>query len=556
MDSSEIEKYKAVNAIYDTVFDIEKIDSVVSRIFKSFDNNPNSEILSAIFNRAYEVAKTLDDHFEVDLSRDIGVIVLGINSAGIVTTVPLAADKWLKARFVGNKTGIGWTTLEDGQKFVSHRMDSENTGKLPIDPNIRQSMAEGRLKNLIVVHSFEVSETATQALADLYALTPTEIEVSIQLSQGLTLAEIADERKVSRETIKSQLKNIYQKTGVNRQTKLVRLLTQIFAAAAIHARSQENKISPEPDWRNGLVSLGTLFAKSTRGERICYSKYGDPEGRPVIYIHHGVGSRWHSRKMAEACKKHGLLMIKPDRPGYGHSDPLLANHPKFTAEFYSHLLEANEIDRAEFIGFGTGGRLFLEAAPHFKDRIEEIKLWSFMGGPDLHISEEEEIKGLGMAALQWAWKHPNVMRGYLRLVRTTLPNQEKAARNLKKHYTVSESDSRYMEDDYLVKNMLSENRLSGRQDFLGTYNDHLAILKPFPELGGLGGIPVSLFYGLDDHFAKFEPNRPTLNSIEHWSHYAVAGEGQLFPNGNFDKFLSVMINKDQHSDVSLIESSK
>jgi DNA-binding CsgD family transcriptional regulator/PAS domain-containing protein len=61
-------------------------------------------------------------------------------------------------------------------------------------------------------------------LQGLYALTPAEVEVANGILMGYSLHEIADLRRVSRGTIRNQLKTIMSKTRTDRQSDLVRLL--------------------------------------------------------------------------------------------------------------------------------------------------------------------------------------------------------------------------------------------------------------------------------------------------------------------------------------------
>lgn len=65
--------------------------------------------------------------------------------------------------------------------------------------------------------------TATQRVAAKYGLTPAEKRVFEGVVSGLRTAEIAGMAGVAKETVRSQLKAIYGKTGTNGQTALVRL---------------------------------------------------------------------------------------------------------------------------------------------------------------------------------------------------------------------------------------------------------------------------------------------------------------------------------------------
>ena len=59
-----------------------------------------------------------------------------------------------------------------------------------------------------------------------YSLTPTEAKVASLITKGLTVAEVANEMGVSRETAKTHLQAIYFKTDTHRQSELVALLAR------------------------------------------------------------------------------------------------------------------------------------------------------------------------------------------------------------------------------------------------------------------------------------------------------------------------------------------
>jgi DNA-binding CsgD family transcriptional regulator/PAS domain-containing protein len=64
---------------------------------------------------------------------------------------------------------------------------------------------------------------STQRLCLLFGLTEAEAEICRHMVGGLSAAEIASERDVSEDTVKSQFKAVYAKTGVRRRADLVRL---------------------------------------------------------------------------------------------------------------------------------------------------------------------------------------------------------------------------------------------------------------------------------------------------------------------------------------------
>jgi DNA-binding CsgD family transcriptional regulator len=61
-------------------------------------------------------------------------------------------------------------------------------------------------------------------LVSVYSLTPSEAQVAISLANGHSIDEIAVRSSHSSHTIRSQLKSVFRKTGVSRQSELIKLL--------------------------------------------------------------------------------------------------------------------------------------------------------------------------------------------------------------------------------------------------------------------------------------------------------------------------------------------
>ncbi|MEJ7926930.1 helix-turn-helix transcriptional regulator [Sphingobium sp. AN641] len=63
-----------------------------------------------------------------------------------------------------------------------------------------------------------------QALTSAFRLTPAEADIAVRLAAGETRPQIAAARGVSPDTLKVQIRNIYDKTGCNRESQLVRIV--------------------------------------------------------------------------------------------------------------------------------------------------------------------------------------------------------------------------------------------------------------------------------------------------------------------------------------------
>lgn len=73
-------------------------------------------------------------------------------------------------------------------------------------------------------------ESSAELLRQLYSLTPTEARLSVLLANGFTVDTASEELGMSPYTARAHLRSIFSKTGVSRQTQLVRLVLKSVAS--------------------------------------------------------------------------------------------------------------------------------------------------------------------------------------------------------------------------------------------------------------------------------------------------------------------------------------
>lgn len=89
---------------------------------------------------------------------------------------------------------------------------------------LRTGLAQASRAVLIIHDPLSPRLEPPAILRELYGLSEPEMQVCWRLGNGDSVAEIAASLGVSRETIRSQLKRVFAKTGTSRQAELVRLL--------------------------------------------------------------------------------------------------------------------------------------------------------------------------------------------------------------------------------------------------------------------------------------------------------------------------------------------
>ena len=89
---------------------------------------------------------------------------------------------------------------------------------------VRNTVAPLSRRIAAVAFPLQPQRPTDALLRMLYGLTPAECRVALLLSDGRTPRRIAELVGVTGNTLRSQIKSIYSKTGVGRQAELVRLL--------------------------------------------------------------------------------------------------------------------------------------------------------------------------------------------------------------------------------------------------------------------------------------------------------------------------------------------
>lgn len=81
---------------------------------------------------------------------------------------------------------------------------------------------------MLVLHDIQPPPLPEAAiLSDLFGLTPAQIRLARLLMQGHSLPQAASATGLSRETLRTQLRSIFEKTGTGRQAELVALFSRL-----------------------------------------------------------------------------------------------------------------------------------------------------------------------------------------------------------------------------------------------------------------------------------------------------------------------------------------
>lgn len=141
----------------------------------------------------------------------------------------------LVATTLGNGNGNGHANRRAGGAIAIRRRSDEMPYFLRVFPCIYPSSPERAASvGAIGILQDPMDRVALdrELLASLYDLTPAETRVAELLSQGFSPAAVAADLGITINTVRTHLKRIFEKTGIGRQSELVRLLVACFAVSS------------------------------------------------------------------------------------------------------------------------------------------------------------------------------------------------------------------------------------------------------------------------------------------------------------------------------------
>lgn len=219
-----------------------------------------------------------------------------------------------------------------------HGPDGQPTSVLlkRVDPALLPPGSEQLFLLSIVDMGFDADAIAL--FRDAFELTEAESQVAVLLVGGMRLPDIAAERGVSIDTVRTQIKTIKNKTSVADIPALVRLMYGFNAGA----------LAPTSRTSTAVTRGGTLRSrqrvKLRDGRQLDYLEQGALDGEPVLLFHNIPYGAELPAAAIEAANARGLRVIAPFRPGFGASDPvpergdeLVTRIANDTSELLAHL---------------------------------------------------------------------------------------------------------------------------------------------------------------------------------------------------------------------------
>lgn len=210
------------------------------------------------------------------------------------------------------------------------------------------------------------------SLSESFGLTPAEVRLARKLRDGRSLQDAADEMSVSVNTVRNQLRAIFDKMGLKRQSDLIKALTELSALAGLieaddPVRAQEEAIAQAPPVR---------FVHLADGRRLAYREHGDPAGRAVLTFHEGLGSSLMPPDTDAAARRLGLRVVNVERPGFGQSDPRPDYSFDGVAQDMVELCDQIGLERLQIAAVLSGTPSAIATAIALGKRVQRVLIYS------------------------------------------------------------------------------------------------------------------------------------------------------------------------------------
>ena len=219
-------------------------------------------------------------------------------------------------------------------------------------------------------------------LQALYGLTPAEALLARTLTTVPDTRRLAAELKIAEDSVRTQLKRIYLKTGTGRKAELV---AKILCGPALLA-----KLAPSPQrlFDEGSEARRNQTLELEDGRVVGFAEYGAVKGQPLLCIHNLIGSRMQLPAPEVNLIDQNVRLIVPDRPGVGLSSRLEPFTFERWSEDMSALARSLDIERVSVLGSSLGSVYALALARHQPEFVRSVAAVSC-------VPELESLRGLG-----------------------------------------------------------------------------------------------------------------------------------------------------------------
>ena len=162
---------------------------------------------------------------------------------------------------------------------------------------------------------------------------------------------------------------------------------------------------------------GTESVVTVGGHRVAVAEYGDPQGRPVFFLHGTPACRLGNDFVDAPARERGVRVICPDRGGVGRSDPVPGRTLAGYAREIDDLADALGLDEFGVVGYSGGGPFAVACAAGCGPRLKSVALMASVAPVDDREGARDGLAASDLHLLDLSLHSPARARWLLRFER-------------------------------------------------------------------------------------------------------------------------------------------
>ncbi|MFK7915585.1 MAG: alpha/beta fold hydrolase [Pseudomonadales bacterium] len=192
-------------------------------------------------------------------------------------------------------------------------------------------------------------------------LTNTESIVAMRIGSGLSPQEVAGDMGTSINTVRTHVRAIFEKLGVNRQGELVKAISDL-AAISQWLREPAGLPNVGTERRMRATNHPRVGWQLPDGRQISYRDYGVPGHPAIVFFHSGWGQTLLRTDQQLVLERLQMRWIAVERPGFGETTPASVYNMATATNDLTALLGHLQLEQCVFLGAASGVRFALQAA--------------------------------------------------------------------------------------------------------------------------------------------------------------------------------------------------
>ena len=555
-DSAEVLAI-TLDAIYSCATDADRWEDLLES-FPELDaeirKRPASRLEDAIrphFQRAEDLARRLasPDTVEVREAAPVAYLVIGRDQK-LLESSPSAVE--MLAPYCGALDTGQRVTMLDPENLARYRTARqalrEGAGSVPLllhceDEKATQSLSGFLLDADQLSRLFgsekgasDWSEATALILPDRTALvrhdhvlreslglTPAELRLATLLKDGISINDAAGRLGIAVNTARNQLRAIFTKLGVNRQSEMVRHLAELGQLAA-YVQSGKTAKDVEPSQATSDLEPSRNFFKLPDGRQLSYRIYGQLDGIPVLFLHSVLSNSGLRPEEGEEASRLGVRLIVVERPGTGLSTP----DPDMTFDSVGadlvQLVDGLGIGNIYISGRSSGAPFALAAARQLGPRVPRLMLWSARFAADKDRARRDLLGRFYASMVRAPW-YADAALALLRAKRSRRFVRDMLLRSHER----SPRDYAMLQDDPTLLDFMVAQSIQALEETHAGVTDEAKLLHSDQPID-LDGLTAELivWHGREDGFVPIDDVERRFSNLPLSEFRIVPNEGHIF----------------------------